>query len=280
MGSTNFYMRSVVFGDHVYMAMGEHVYKLEAATGNEIWKANTGPHNNCAVSVDGARGYAYISSDGDFKEIDLASGAFETVASGETSKSYLGPGLATAGPEAGTLALVSGSGQMYAYQKSAGTGWKWTTAVGHGNKYEGPQPTYYQGHFYQAGDAGVLTKINALTGAEAWTFQGARSRSTPVVFSDTIFFGSTSNKFFAVNLDGTLKWKDDDTDGRINEGGAAGRASAVYIYQDATGLVSYHKDTGTKMWTRSSSSYSRSAVLVSPMGPVFYSDADGFHAVN
>ncbi len=71
------------------------------------------------------------------------------------------------------------------------------------------------GRAYVGSDDGLLHAIDLATGKRAWAFQADGGiEAPPLIHGETIFVGSAGGTFYAVGLDGKLRWKA-DADGKI-----------------------------------------------------------------
>lgn len=117
-----------------------------------------------------------------------------------------------------------------------------TTAFAAGQDYDWP---VFRGNPELSGRSAVPLPDNP---AVLWTFNaGARSKSSPVVSSNIIFFGTDAGSLVAVNADGKLRWK--------SGAGSAVEAPPLVsgdniIYSSSDGTVrSALKESGRIIWS-------------------------------
>jgi outer membrane protein assembly factor BamB len=124
----------------------------------------------------------------------------------------------------GTVYIVSLDGYLYAINPDGS--FKWKTNVG-----AGTSPTIGQDGIVYCGYSN-LHAVNPVNGSIVWSYNvdGAIKGSTPCNSVDgTIFFGTDAGWFYAVNSDGTLKWREKIANEFIDSAPAIGEDGTVYV---------------------------------------------------
>ena len=124
----------------------------------------------------------------------------------------------------GTIYVVSLDSHLHAVNPD-GTK-KWSTDVG-----AGTSPTIGQDETIYAG-YGTLHAIYPTNGSVKWTFgvSGNIKGSTPChSLEDTIYFGTDSGWLYAVNSDGTLKWRENIANAYVDSAPAIAEDGTLYV---------------------------------------------------
>ena len=229
-----------VYGGTVYIGSNDnYVYALDADTGTEKWKFETGGQIGSSPAV--SRDTVYISSwDHYVYALDADTGT-------EKWKFETGSAITRSSPAVYGGTVYIGSGDNYVYALDADTGtekWKFETG-----RQVLSSPAVYGGTVYiGAGDNACA--LDADTGTEKWKYNiggGIGSRSSPAVSGDTVYIGSNDNYVYALDADtGAEKWKF-ETGGWIYSSPAVS-GGTVYIESNDDYVYALDADTGTEKW--------------------------------
>jgi outer membrane protein assembly factor BamB len=120
-----------------------------------------------------------------------------------------------------------------------------------------------------------------LDGTVKWSFiTGDTVRSSPVIGSDgTIYFGSYDYKLYAINSDGTEKWNF-ITEGVVGSSPTIDSDGTIYVGSDDDKLYAINPD-GTKKWSFTTSSDVTSSPAIGPDGMIYVGSWDNkLYAIN
>jgi outer membrane protein assembly factor BamB len=261
-----------VDGNAAYLASNLHVYKFDAASGEERWRfpaagatasanvALPGPFagepikvGNVLVigqSVSAKRANSTVfSNDGNYGilfGINESDGA-EKWRFTKASHEFI-DGIATDGK---LIFAASGDHNLYALDPNTEDGpepkvvWTFKTE----NKLW-CKPLVADGVVYQPSLDHKLYAIDAATGKEKWRFDQSEASlgSTPVLKDGVLYFGSFNSNFYAISAaDGKLIWKQPVGGWVWNEATIAG--DTVYVGDVKGGLFAFNTKDGTRKWT-------------------------------
>jgi outer membrane protein assembly factor BamB len=138
----------------------------------------------------------------------------------------------------------------------------------------------------ETGD-GILRALDPATGAVKWQFNtGAQIESSPTVGADgTIYIGSDNGRLYALNPNGTQKWRTTPMSGGVWGGPAIGTDGTIYAVLQGKpnsafgGALTAVSPTGRQKWTVSAnvSDFAWPAVD-NARGHIYVSAADGLSA--
>jgi YD repeat-containing protein len=118
-----------------------------------------------------------------------------------------------------------------------------------GDSYGASPAISAEGVLYARSINGLLSAVNSYDGSVNWNYQtnGSWVQSTPSVSSDGIIYvGSQDNYLYAINLDGSLKWRF-LTEGEIVSAPAIGTDGTVYVGSEDDYLYAINPD-GSLKW--------------------------------
>ncbi len=232
----------------VYVTSDNGTYALDAADGEELWTNDAWIRRGSSVLVDD-RLYAIVGGPA-VAAVDVETGAIEwtlepsggrpfvaslAVADGvvyttgvsesdgelyaldgeETlwNRDDLG-GLYTPPSVAGDFVVASTrGGDVYALDREdGGTVWRYRTGAS-----SSVTPALAHGYAYLPGGATSTTCLDLESGDELWSIDTGRYGGPPVAVADGVYFGTPNRGLFAVDVDGTLRWHEEDvrTTGRM-----------------------------------------------------------------
>lgn len=185
-----------VVGDAVFVAsMDRHLYRLDAATGKEVWRAKLGPMKSSPAA---ASGRIFVGdAEGKVYAVDAATGKVAWTA--ETG------GEITSGANFGGGAVLVGShgGSLWAFDPASGKV-KWEYKVG--EPING-SPAVRDGRAYVAGCDSVLHAVDLATGKVVGTPVdiGGQAGATAALGEGGAYVGTMANQLVAVDLGGAKK---------------------------------------------------------------------------
>jgi outer membrane protein assembly factor BamB len=151
----------------------------------------------------------------------------------------------------GTIYTISGPGRLSALTPGTNSATrKW------GPFFSGKQAKYAS-PVLGADDTIYVPSLSGIrafapgNGALLWTFPTeGRVNSTPGVRASdgTIFFGTTKGCFYAVNADGTQKWKNCDLTGKFLSGTAIGANGIAYSATTEGWVYAFNPANGSIVW--------------------------------
>ena len=208
------YTSSPVIADSVAVvgAGDGDVYALEATTGRELWKFQTGGRIRSTPAI--ADGIVFAgSTDGIVYAVDLASGSeiwrHETDGAALTSaefgvdrKSIIAP-IAVSG---GRVFVGSRDGYMYALDQQTGERrWRFS----HGGSWAMSAPAVFEGIPYAGtSDGRFVHAVDTESGEEVWRFVGkGYTWSSPTVAGGTVYIGDGGGPLRALDAaSGAERW--------------------------------------------------------------------------
>jgi outer membrane protein assembly factor BamB len=214
--------------DRLIVASGfGYVAALKLEDGSEIWRRRTDTPMSSSPSILGTRAFL-TSTNNDFFAIDTENGevVWNDQAISETARVLSSPS-----PAANQDILVVGysSGELIAYLPANGRR-LWADTLTSSGRYTplsvindiAGKPAIQDGIVYAASHSGILTAIDARTGARIWS-RSFGSRQGPVIGGDYLFVVGTGGKVAALNkIDGKIVWtrdlpefKDNNRENRI-----------------------------------------------------------------
>ena len=158
------------------------------------------------------------------------------------------PGIA---PD-GTIIVATSMGELQALNPADGTE-KWNVSLG--TSYYSSPAIDADGTIFIAVGTGSSTYLKAISsdGVEIWSYKidsKEYAYSSPAIGSDgTIYIGSSDYNLYAVNPDGTEKWKF-FTDGYLWSSPVIGSDGTIYIHSTESNLYAVNPD-GTEKWKSS-----------------------------
>ena len=142
------------------------------------------------------------------------------------------------------LLYISTAQGLYALDAATGSQrWVYSTELPLGNS-----PTIANGIAYVGGFDRRVHAIDANTGAKLWAVEVAQAGfdTNPLVISNTIMLGNRDGNFYALNTDGSLKWKY-TTAGPIHFS-AAYQNGVVYFASDDSYAYALNAANGSLVW--------------------------------
>jgi len=260
-----------IYRDTLYIGSWDnHVYALDATTGSEKWKFETGGNVHSSPAVCGNTVYTG-SCDGYVYALDSVTGIEKwKYKTGEWVKSS--PAIYD-----NTVYIGSGDGYVYALDATTGTeNWKFKTSTG--VVYS---PAIYDNTVYiGSGGGGYVYALDAITGTEKWKYKQHIS-SSPVVSGGTVYVGSGDGMYALDATTGEEKWKY-ETNGSVSSP-AVSRGTVyvgVYIIPVNGYVCALDANTGEEKWkckARTIEGYSSPAIS----GNTIYIDyAAGMYALD
>jgi outer membrane protein assembly factor BamB len=217
-----------IAGDKLIVASGfGYVAALKLQDGSEIWRRRTESPMSSSPSILGNRAFL-TSTNNDFYAIDTDTGeiVWNDQAIAETARVLSSPSPAV---NQDILVVGYSSGELIAYLPANGRR-LWTDTLTSSGRYTplsvindiAGKPVIQDGIVYAASHSGILTAIDARTGARIWS-RTFGSRMGPVIGGDYIFVVGTGGKVAALNkIDGKIAWtrdlpefKDNNRENRI-----------------------------------------------------------------
>lgn len=192
--------------------------------------------------------------------------------------------------ESSTAPAVGAGGVVYVVQSNSssdprsrviaveadGGGIKWSTPFSD-NITSAPN-LGESGALYVGTESGELVALNVRTGSERWRF--ATGSAEPILSSaaldenETIYFGSMDRHVYAVNPDGTEKWRH-NVFGEVESSPAIGSDGTVFVGTNGLLLWAINPD-GTFKWVFPARGQIRSSPAVGPNGNIFVGSDDGY----
>jgi outer membrane protein assembly factor BamB len=176
-----------------------HVYALDAATGQEIWRTEVGP---MFVALTVADGTVYAgSADHNLYALDAATGSVRWIA--PTPWHFRGaPAVAD-----GSVYVCTEDGDFYAFDAATGAE-RWHRQIG---QLVFAAPVVAAGVVYAIDAFGdTLYALDEVTGQERWHFDGGNllAESSPLVVGDTVYLINGDVDLFAIDAEtGTERWR-------------------------------------------------------------------------
>ncbi|MER5383556.1 serine/threonine-protein kinase [Streptomyces sp. NPDC002688] len=226
---------SPVVGDGVvYLnSVDDHLYALDAATGEQRWRILAAGPGSPAV----AGGIAYVGgADGGLHAVDAVTGERRWV---HHADSFVSGRPVVAG---GAVYAAS-RGSLYAVDAATGDQ-RWSLAT-EGTVF-GP-PAVVDGVVYAGSDKGRLHAVRAADGEQRWTSPDVGAAfSAPAVADGVVYAGTADGKLRAVDTAGHGRWKFSTR----KRGLAAPVVAGEVVYIGATDhhLYAVDADTGASRW--------------------------------
>jgi outer membrane protein assembly factor BamB len=252
-----------ITGDKLIVASGfGFAAALKLSDGSEIWRRTVESPLSSSPAVMGNRAFL-TSTNNDFYSIDTDTGeiVWNDQALSETARILSSPSPAVTQD---ILAVGYSSGELIAYLPANGRR-LWTDTLTSTGRYTplsaindiAGKPTIQDGIVYAASHSGVLTAIDARSGARIWS-RTFGSRQGPVVSGDYLFAVGTGGVVACFNkIDGKLAWKrelpefkDGNRENRIVWTGpliASGRLVVVSSEGDVLALSAQNGDTVSEL---------------------------------
>ena len=181
----------------VYVGGENTLYRLDAASGKEIWHVPVGGKSLSTSAVGGGR--VFVGSDGaGLVALNKKDGSPAWSFLGKATKDWFGPPLV-----AGDTVYVS-TYNRYVYALDAATGkQKWSQRL-LGNALARPALDVRRNTLYVSSatfrDNPTLTALDAKTGAKLWDFRMGYVSGSPLVTGNRLYIGSTTGYFYAFRL--------------------------------------------------------------------------------
>lgn len=204
-----------VAGDKLIVASGfAYVTALRLNDGGEIWKRRVESPMSSSPAIMGNRAFL-TSTNNDFFAIDTDNGEiiWNDQALAETARVLSSPSPAV---NQDILAVGYSSGELIAYLPANGRR-LWSDTLTSTGRYTplsaindiAGKPSIQDGVVYAASHSGVLTAIDARSGARIWS-KSFGSRQGPVIGGEYLFVVGTGGKVACFNkIDGKLAWTRD-----------------------------------------------------------------------
>lgn len=252
-----------ITGDKLIVASGfGFAAALNLNDGKEVWRRPVESPLSSAPAIMGNRAFL-TSTNNDFYAIDTDSGEiiWNDQALAETARVLSSPSPAV---NADILAVGYSSGELIAYLPANGRR-LWTDTLTSTGRYTplsaindiAGKPSIQDGVVYAASHSGVLTAIDARSGARIWS-RTFGSRMGPVIGGDFLYVVGTGGIVACFNkIDGKLAWKrelpefkDGNRENRIVWTGpliASGRLVIVSSEGDVLALSAQNGDTVSEL---------------------------------
>ncbi|MEY2758133.1 MAG: hypothetical protein RIR33_1911 [Pseudomonadota bacterium] len=204
-----------IAGDKLIVASGfAYVTALRLNDGGEIWKRRVESPMSSSPAIMGNRAFL-TSTNNDFFAIDTDNGEiiWNDQALAETARVLSSPSPAV---NQDILAVGYSSGELIAYLPANGRR-LWSDTLTSTGRYTplsaindiAGKPSIQDGVVYAASHSGVLTAIDARSGARIWS-KSFGSRQGPVIGGEYLFVVGTGGKVACFNkIDGKLAWTRD-----------------------------------------------------------------------
>lgn len=204
-----------IAGDKLIVASGfAYVTALSLADGSELWVRRVESPLSSSPAIMGNRAYL-TSTNNDFYAIDTDNGEilWNDQALAESARVLSSPSPAVTQD---ILAVGYSSGELIAYLPANGRR-LWSETLTSTGRYTplsaindiAGKPTIQDGVVYAASHSGVLTAIDARSGARIWS-RTFGSRQGPVIGGEYLFVVGTDGVVACFNkIDGKLAWKRD-----------------------------------------------------------------------
>jgi len=211
-----------ISGDRLIVASGfGYVAALSLSDGSQIWRRRTDSPMSSSPAILGSRAFL-TSTNNDFYAIDTATGEiiWNDQAIAESARVLSSPSPAVSQD---LLVVGYSSGELIAYLPANGRR-LWADTLTSSGRYTplsvindiAGKPTIQDGIVYAASHSGILTAIDARSGARIWS-RTFGSRMGPVIGGDYVFVVGTGGKVAALNkIDGKIAWTRDLPEFRDN----------------------------------------------------------------
>lgn len=203
--------------------------------------------SNIAVSNDGT---VYFGTDGKSSEPTRGDHNIFAVKNGELVWGYLSDEVVRSSPsiaEDGTVYIGDYKGDFFAFNADGSQ--KWQVRLKR-FKYASPAIAFDGIIYIGGGDKDTkIRAINPTDGTENWAFTAAgKVRSTPAIDSKGVIYFSDYNTLYALNPDGTEKWRNEYGDYTACATVLIESAKTIYIADKTKHLFAFNMDNGTIKW--------------------------------
>jgi len=233
--------------------------------------------SSLAVSDDGT---VYFGTDG--KSTEPTRGDYNVLAvkNGSLQWGFLTDQVVRSSPSIaadGTVYIGDYNGDFFAFNPDGSQKWKATyERFKYASPAIGADGTIYIG----GGDAN--TKFRAIhpeTGSENWVFEAAgKVRSAPAIDSEGIIYFSDYTTLYALNADGTEKWRTEYGEYTACATVLIESANTIYAVDKTQHLVAFNMNDGTIKWKNNSSATANTengGAAVAPDGTIYLGGEDG-----
>ena len=256
-----------VSGGVVYVGSGDnHLYALDASTGDLLWSYEMGDNVYLESSPAVSGGVVYVGSDDNhLYALDASTGdllwSYKTGAYVESSPAVSG----------GVVYVGSGDNHLYALDASTGD-LLWSYETG---DHVDSSPAVSGGVVYVGSDDNHLYALDASTGDLLWSYEtGDYVESSPAVSGGVVYVGSYDNHLYALDAStGDLLWS--YKTGAYVESSPAVSGGVVYVGSRDNHLYALDASTGDLLWSYKTGAYVKSSPAVS--GGVVYVGSDDNH---
>lgn len=192
-----------IAGGVVYFGSSDgNVYALDANTGSQRWKFQTGDVVHASPAI--ADGRVFVGSwDGNFYALDAATGALAwTLEAGRDPKIHNQQGFQASALVVGGRVLVGCRDSIF-YALDAKTGAKLWTMSNHGSWVVGSASARGDAIYFATSDSGKLYGVDAKTGAKQLEldFHTWPMFSSPAIAGSMLYIGSNRGTLDAIDLD-------------------------------------------------------------------------------
>jgi outer membrane protein assembly factor BamB len=231
-------------GDTVYVAYGQHLFALNAATGQQRWLYPAEAQNNTTFFADPAiQGDLVVvgSYDTSVYGVNASTGALLWPAPFADATDHI---VGAAAVDDGTAYVPSADYSLYALDTSNGTK-LWSFKA---NQAIWAKPLLAGGRLYVSSLDHHLYALDPQDGTVLWDRQlGGAIAGTPALSDGLLIVGAFDNKLYAVNAaSGEIAWTQ-PTDGWVWSGPLV-EDGTLYFGDLAGYLYSARADTGEQIW--------------------------------
>ncbi len=206
-----------------YEGSGDGLFSFPAPTDDTIYTASNDGVVHAIAASDGSEQWTFETNGGEYYDISITSPAVVD----------------------GVTYVNTNGGSLYALDSSTGTEkWRFESAYN--------SPTISSDTVYTLGSVDDTMKtfvygLNPADGSEKWSYEVETPVfGTPAVGKDTICFGDTSDRVYAIDTSGNEKWRVQlDTSG--NSHNTVMDSSTVYVGKDNK-LYALAVTDGTERW--------------------------------
>jgi outer membrane protein assembly factor BamB len=116
---------------------------------------------------------------------------------------------------------------------------------------------------------------HALVGGVKWALQIGKSQTSPVIGPDgTVFVSALDSYLYAVNPNGTLKWRFQAGQGMESSPALSADGSVVYVGSDDNSLYAINTNNGTQRWKYKASDDVNASPAVGPDGTIYFTTSN------
>ena len=259
-----------VVGGTVYAGSSDgNLYAVEAATGEFLWRFETGGAIGSSPTVVDGTVY-FGSADNNLYAVATASGA-------ERWSSQTGFGIQQSSPAVADRSLYIGSKEKNLYAIEANSGEELWRSEAADSVYT---PTVADETVYVGSRDGNLYAIDADSGKQQWAFDtGDWARTAPAVNDGTVYVGSRDDNLHAVDTaSGEQQWSF-TTDGFVFSSPVVADGT-VYFGSWDNNLYAVEAATGDQQWVFETGGSVDSSPTVVDGTAYFGSDDTNLYAVN